>query len=172
VAEMLFKKYPFKDEGFLTDIRSRIVNREALNNVAKKMGLNQIVQFDANKKTSISHKSLYGDALEALVGAVYLDRDFKICRHFILQKIILPHFDLEMIIQENPNYKSKIIEWSQKENKELRFEIIEIKEEKFYKEFTAQVYLEGEALAIGKGLNKKKAEQEAAQKSLQQLKLE
>jgi len=172
VAEVLFKKYPFKDEGFLTDIRSRIVNREVLNEVAKKMGVNKIVEFNIHRKTAISHKSIYGDALEAIVGAVFLDKGFEFCRQFIINRIINPHLDLEKIIQENPNYKSRIIEWAQKQNKEIRFQTADKSNEKEYREFTSQIWLDSQPIEEGHGLTKKKAEQDAAQRSLEKLNLE
>ena len=89
IAEFLFKKYPLKDEGFLTEIRSRIVNRESLNNLGKKIGLDVLIEYDANRKNSLSHRSIHGDTLEALVGAVYLDRGFRFCRKFIINKLLL-----------------------------------------------------------------------------------
>ena len=85
IADYLFKKFPYKDEGFLTDIRSRIVNRESLNNLARKIGLNKLIVFDGNRKTILTHKSMHGDALEALVGAIYLDKGFKYCKKFIIK---------------------------------------------------------------------------------------
>ena len=84
VAEYLFKRYPFKDEGFLTEIRSRIVSRDSLNNVARTIGVPQIVRYDKKRKTPNSHKSLFGNTLEALIGAIYLDKGFKHSRSFIL----------------------------------------------------------------------------------------
>jgi ribonuclease-3 len=169
IAEYLFKKFPYKDEGFLTEIRSRLVNREALNNLAVKVGIPKIIEFDTTKKTSLSHKSIYGDTLEAFVGAVYLDRGFEFCRKFILSKLILPHFDIDQIVQNNFNYKSIVIEWAQKESKEVRFEIIEEKGNSHFKEFTAQVFINDEPLSIGHGFSKKKAEQNAAFKSCEKL---
>ena len=115
IAEFLFKKYPFKDEGFLTEIRSRIVNRESLNDLGKKIGLDVLIEYDANRKNSLSHRSIHGDTLEALVGAVYLDRGFRFCRKFVIKKLLLPYFDLDQIVKNNPNNKSLIIEWAQKE---------------------------------------------------------
>jgi len=84
VAEYLFKKYPFKDEGFLTEIRSRIVNRESLNILARKIGLERLIEFDGQR---IAHNrtSMYGDAMEALIGAIYLDKGFRFTRKFILK---------------------------------------------------------------------------------------
>ncbi|MGK7391007.1 MAG: ribonuclease III [Candidatus Cyclobacteriaceae bacterium M2_1C_046] len=168
VAEFLFKKYPFKDEGFLTEIRSRIVSRDSLNTLGRKVGVDAIVKFDQRKKEKTSHKSLYGDTLEALIGAVYLDRGYRFCRKFIIGKLINPHFNLKEIIKSERNFKSRIIEWAQKENKEVKFEI-EIKAEKNHKEFTAQVFIDKVPFGTGYGLSKKKAEQDAAEKSFEML---
>lgn len=169
VADFLFKKYPFKEEGFLTEIRSRLVSRESLNTLGRKVGVDAIVKFDKRKKDKTSHKSLYGDALEALIGAVYLDRGYLSCRRFIIKKLIVPHFNLKEIITNERNFKSKIIEWAQKENKEIRFEILQIKVEKNHKEFTAQLFINEKPLGTGYGLSKKKAEQDAAEKSCEML---
>src|SRR5690606_7575222 len=138
-AEFLFKKYPYKPEGFLTEIRARIVNRESLNNLAKKIGVPEIVAYNDNRKSALAYKSLDGDTIEALVGAVYLDRGYSFCRKFIIKKLVKPHFDIDDIIKNNPNYKSKIIEWAHKENKDVKFEIVEVKGKNHHKEFIAQV---------------------------------
>lgn len=171
IAEYLFKKYPFKDEGFLTEIRSRIVNRESLNDLGKKIGLDVLIEYDANRKNALSHRSIHGDTLEALVGAVYLDRGFRFCRKFIIKKLFLPYYDLPEIIKNNPNNKSMVIEWAQKENKEVRFEVVNIKNKKHFKEFTVQLFIDEEPIGLGYGTSKKKAEQNAAQKSCEILKL-
>lgn len=166
IADYLFKKYPFKDEGFLTEIRSRIVNRESLNNLGKKIGLNALVEYDQTKRDRLSHKSLYGDTLEAFVGAVYLDHGYDFCKTFILEKLIMPYFDLQTVIESTINFKSKLIEWSQKENAELRFDVLGTKTNSQHKEFTAEVIVNNETMGKGYGYNKKKAEQDAAQKTL------
>jgi len=164
VAEYLFKKYPFKDEGFLTEMRSRIVNRESLNLLGRKIGLANIVAFDAQSKAR-SPKSIYGNALEALVGAVYLDRGYIFCNKFIIKKLLIPHFDLDELINTDTNHKSKIIEWAQRENKTVAFDIINIKTVGNHKEFTANVLIGKEMMGEGFGSNKKKAEQAAAAKA-------
>ncbi len=169
VADFLFTKYPFKDEGFLTEIRSRIVNRESLNTLGKRIGLNQLVEYDNTQQNKLSHKSLYGDTLEALVGAVYLDRGFNFCQSFILEKLILPYYDLRIIVESDTNFKSQLIEWAQKENKEILFEIISIKTEGRHKEFTAEIIIDNDKMAQGFGHSKKKAEQDAAKKTLQEM---
>lgn len=172
VAEYLFKKYPLRDEGFLTEIRSRIVNRDSLNLVAKKMGITHIVEYTTNKKNRLSYKSIYGDTLEALIGAIYLDKGYVSTRNFIVKKILKQHYDLEEIIKNNPNFKSKIIEWAHRNNKDIKFEISELKGSSHNREFEAELIIEGELIAKGNGLSKKRAEQDAAQKSCDKLELE
>jgi len=172
VAEYLFKKYPLKDEGFLTEIRSRIVNRDALNTAARNMGIGDIVEFTSNRKSRQAYKSIYGDTLEALIGAIYLDKGYKATRIFIVSKILRQQYDLEKIIQINPNYKSKIIEWAHRQNKDIKFEIKEIKGSSHNREFRAELHVEGKAVAEGNGFSKKKAEQDAAQKSCEKLHIE
>ncbi|MTI21240.1 ribonuclease III [Fulvivirga sp. RKSG066] len=172
VADFLFKKYPYKDEGFLTSIRSRIVNRESLNVLGKKVGLNQLVEYDKTKRSKLSHKSLYGDTLEALVGAVYLDKGYRFCAKFIIEKLITPYFDISEVAKSDTNFKSKIIEYAQQKNKNVRFDIINVTNDKHHKEFTAQVFIDDKPLGKGHGHSKKKAEQNASQKSCELLKLD
>jgi len=169
VAEYLFAKFPYRNEGFLTEIRSRLVNRETLNNLSKKIGLKNLVEYDKSLKSGISHKSIYGDTLEALIGAIYMDKGFKFCRQFIIKKLINNHYDLDEIVHKTFNFKSKIIEWAQKENKNIRFEIDEISDHKNVKKFKAQVYIDDQPFGSGAGLSKKKAEQNASQKSCESL---
>jgi ribonuclease-3 len=163
-AAYLFKKYPFKDEGFLTEIRSRMVSRESLNVLGRKLGLDEIIEFESQKRTILSRSSMYGDALEAFIGAIYLDKGFKFTQQFIIKKILTQYFDLETVVQNNPNFKSILIEWAQKEGKKSQFTL---EEEGLHhnKEFTAFVLIEGEKIAEGKGYSKKKAEQTAAMKA-------
>lgn len=168
VAEYLFKKYPFKDEGFLTEIRSRIVNRESLNQVARKIGLDKLIEFDGQR---IAHNrtSMYGDAMEALIGAIYLDKGFRFTKKFILKKLIANYFDLDTVIQTNTNYKSILLSWAQQEGKKVVFEIVQENGKHHHKEFVAQVSVDGEAVSQGGGWNKKKAEQEAARRACEAL---
>ena len=170
VADYLFKKYPFKDEGFLTEIRSRIVNRESLNHLARKVGISAIVQFD--HKNSQLQKVILGNTLEALVGAVYLDKGFIRCKKFVVDKLIQPYFDLEVVVNSNSNHKSKIIEWSQRNGKEIKFEILDVKKGRSSKEFSAQVFIAEQPYGLGYGYTKKKAEQDAAQKTCEMLSIE
>ncbi len=164
VAEYLYSKYPFKEEGFLTEIRAKIVNRESLNRLGQKIGLKELVQYNLNSR---AHRSVFGDCMEALIGAVYLDHGFNFCKRFVIKRLIKPHYDLEELVSKTTNFKSRLLEWSQKENKDLRFEIIDEEDRRF----TAQVFLNDEPMEKGYGFSKKKAEQDAAQKTYEQLNL-
>ena len=165
IAEYLFKKYPYKDEGFLTEVRSRIVNRETLNGIARKIGLDQLIEYDGSRTRSIpTRSSMYGDALEALVGAIYLDKGFRFTRRFIL-KDLLSHYDIDSVVQNNGNFKSRLIEWAQREGKEIRFEVVSEKGNSHFREFISQVMIDDQPFATGSGYSKKKAEQAAAEKA-------
>lgn len=165
VAEYLFKKYPRKDEGFLTDVRSRIVNGESLTKLAKKLDLDSLIEFERRNK-SVKHSSMYGDAVEALIAAIYLDYGFKKVRDFVLKKLIYNHLDIDHIVQNNSNYKSLLLEWANKSSKSVNFETILEEGYGHQRAFTVEVYIEDRAIATGKGNSKKKAEQEAAQAAL------
>lgn len=171
VAEMLFKKFPLKGEDFLTELRCRIVNRESLNKLSKKTGISNLVKFHKAKNAATSHKYVYGDSLEALIGAVYLDQGFGFAKKFIEKKLISPHFDFDELSKTTSNYKSKIIEWAQREDKNLRFDV-QPDTGVHGKQFIAQVIVDGQPMGIGLGLRKKKAEQVAAQKTLEELNIE
>jgi ribonuclease-3 len=168
VAEYLYKKYPYKDEGFLTEIRSRIVNRESLNNLSRKIGLSNMVEFEGQKYAR-TYQSMAGDALEAFIGAVFLDKDFYFCKKFVLKRLIQPHLDIDKVVQTNLNFKSMLIEYAQRENKEVEFVLLDEKSQKGNTIFTVEVLIDGESMGKGMGQNKKKAEQAAAEKAFNNL---
>ncbi|MBC6368579.1 ribonuclease III [Algoriphagus sp. AK58] len=161
IAEHLFKKYPYRDEGFLTETRSKLVNRETLNDIGIKIGLKKTLELVIDSRQFTGNKSLYGDILEAFLGAVYLDRGYHFSKKLILQRILI-HMDLEGMISTVSNYKSKIIEWSQKESKQVEYKVIQIHGNQRYKEFVVELVINGDSIAQGKGATKKKAEQEAS----------
>lgn len=169
VADFLFKKFPFKSEGFLTEIRSRIVNREALNLLARKIGVANIVQFD--QKNAHLQQVILGNTLEAIVGAIYLDKGYIRTKKFVIDKLINPNYNVDDLVNSDSNFKSKIIEWAQREGKDVRFEILNVKKGRNHKEFTAQVLVDNEAKGTGYGNSKKKAEQDAAFKTCEMLNL-
>ena len=161
VAEYLFKKYPKKDEGFLTDVRSRIVNGDSLNKLARKIDLDKLIEFERRNK-SVKHSSMYGDIVEALIAAIYLDHGFDKAKKFILRKLIYNHLDIDHIVLNNTNYKSILLEWAIKNNKAVTFETISEEGFGHQKLFTIEVFVETKSVAVGKGNSKKKAEQEAS----------
>ncbi len=166
IAEYLFKKYPYQPEGFLTELRSRIVRRETMNNVALRMGLNKLVQYNQNDR-GLSRSHIFGNALEALIGAVYLDQGFTKTRKFILNEMVKAYVDLDMMESTDTNYKNQLLTWAQKNNRVLTFDTVDEKLEKTRKLFTVGVFLDGELIASGTGYNKKDAGQVAAQKGLE-----
>jgi ribonuclease-3 len=171
VAEYLFKKFPFKEEGFLTEIRSRIVNGEHLAGLARKTGLSALIDHDKRQKGGqLQRSSMHGDALEALVAAVFLDHGFEKCKKFIVEKLLSAHVDLDTLLALNANFKSQLIEWAQRQGKKVQFVIVDEKGASHRREFVAEVLLGGELLGRGTGLSKKKAEQAAAEKALSKTK--
>ena len=170
VAEYLFKKYPYQPEGYLTELRSKIVRRETMNNVALRMGLNKLVQYNQNDR-GLSRSHIFGNALEALIGAVYLDQGFVKSRKFILNQLIRPYIDLDMMESTDTNYKNQLLSWAQRNNHVLAFETLEEKTEGTRRLFTIGIMLNGDLVAQGSGYNKKEAGQVAAQKGLEALKV-
>ena len=170
IAEYLFKKYPYRDEGFLTETRSKLVNRETLNEVGIKIGLKKTLQQVVDNRQFVGNKSLYGDILEAFLGAVYLDRGYSFSKKLILQRILI-HLDLEGMVTTVSNHKSKVIEWSQREGNQVEFQVVQVNSNQRYKEFVVAIVVNGESLAQGKGETKKKAEQEASKNACEQLQI-
>ena len=167
VAEYLFKKFPFKDEGFLTKMRSRIVNRKQMNKLSLKLGINNHLNYNINNKQLGG--SINGDAMEALIGAIYMDKGYKTTADFIVNRLLKIHIDLDEIENTDTDYKSKIIEWGQKNKQRVQFEIAEVVGEPHEKIYTIQLVIEGEVMGIGKSYSKKVAEQQAAEITCEKL---
>ncbi len=168
VAEYLFKKYPYQSEGYLTELRSRIVRRETMNNVALRMGLNKMVQYNKNDR-GLSRSHIFGNALEALIGAVYLDVGFIKTRKFILNQIIRAYIDLDHMESTDTNYKNQLLSWAQRNNHMLTFETLDEKMDSTRKLFTVGIMIDGDLVAEGTGYNKKEAGQVAARNALDKL---
>lgn len=163
VGNFLFTKFPLRDEGFLTDIRSRIVNRESLGAIARKLNLEALLQYDSSCGRS---RHIYGNALEALVGAVYLDRGYAQCYKFVVNELIHKYMDLDYTIANDTNYKSAVLEWASKNQKVVSFEITEVFEgSNAERLFNAQISIDEFSKFIGEGRSKKQAEQNAARKA-------
>ncbi|MBL0046632.1 MAG: ribonuclease III [Bacteroidetes bacterium] len=161
VAHFLFTKFPFRDEGFLTKMRSRIVSRQNINKLAVKMGVESFIMKVNDARPGF--KSMNGDALEAFIGAVYLDKGYKVAQDFVLNRIVKIHVDLEALEHTDTDYKSKMIEWSQKEKKPIRFELVGEEGKGHEKFYTVNLCIEGEVAGTGKGFSKKIAEQMASE---------
>jgi ribonuclease-3 len=163
VADYLFKRFPYKKEGFLTEMRSKIVSRSTLNKLSNKLGLERMVLSDRDQ--NYKPRSAGGDAFEAFVGAMYLDKGYYFTRRIIVNRIIGLHFDLEALIEEEISYKSRIIEWAQKEKKTIEFKVLEEVGEKQEKQFRVAVLLDGEKVAEAMDYSIKGAEKIAAEKA-------
>lgn len=160
VANYLYEQFPDKDEGYLTAMKSKMVSRRQLNKVAIALGLHQLLESKVQEESR--SKSLYGDALEALIGALFLDLGHNKTERFIRQGIIAKHLDWDKLTSELASYKSALIEWGQKNRKEIRFEHLEPKGLAHKKEFEVEVYIDDMLRGGGKGSSKKRAEEHAA----------
>lgn len=168
VADFLFMRYPKKGEGFLTEMRSKMVNRQMLNDIAVKMGLKKITQF--NKiDTALKNSQIFGNTLEALVGAIYLDKGYKSTVKWVTKRIVLPHLLLDDLEAQDINIKNKLIGWANKQNRAIDFETLEEKQERGRRLFIVGVKLDGEVIAAGRGFNKKDASQMAALQAVEKL---
>lgn len=170
IADYLFMKYPYKGEGFLTEMRSKMVNRQTLNDIALKMGLKKITSFNKNDN-SLRVSQIFGNALEALVGAIYIDKGYAKTQQWVLKKIILPHLYLEDLENIEINQKNKLFSWANRTGKLLEFETLEEKMENGRRLFTVGAVVDGEVIAEGKAFNKKDAGQIAAQQAVEKLNL-
>jgi ribonuclease III len=168
IADFLFKKYPYKEEGFLTEMRSKMVNRNQLNDIAIKMGLRKITQF--NKfDNSLKMSQIFGNTLEAVVGAIYLDKGFDRSRQWVIERIIQPYLFLEDLENLEINHKNKLYGWANKKGKILDFETIDERIEGGRRLFTVGAVVDGELIAQGRAYNKKDASQIAAQEAIDKL---
>ncbi len=163
IGEYLFKKYPGADEGFLTKMRSKIVKRKMLNYVAEQMGLDHLMmEFN---QTTIS-QSMLGNALEALIGAIYIEQGFEYTRHFILSKILKRFINIDHLELFDDNYKSQLLEWCQKHSKEIDFRVLNKFKSDKRDRFKVGVFVDGSEISSAEDFNKKSAEQVASQHAL------
>ena len=169
VADIVYKKFEGKREGFLTNTRSKIVQRETLNRLAIEIGLDKLIKYSARQSSHNSY--MCGNAFEALVGAIYLDRGYRACKHFMEHRIIGPYINLEKISRKEVNFKSKLIEWSQKNRVELTFELItQSHDQCFSPTFESEVLIEGIPAGRGIGYSKKEYKQRAAHEAMGKIK--
>jgi len=169
LSDYLFEKFPDANEGFMTKIRSRIVNRDVLNQLAVSMGINKILISNVNSVHPT--KNLYGDALEALIGSVFLDKGFKKTKKFFIKNALNKYLNLNVIVNTDTDYKSLVFEWVQKHKSNLIFTFNEEYDFNIKKSvFSTTLIIDKEELGEGHGTSKKEAEQEAASKAWIRLK--
>lgn len=167
ITEYLFKRYPFKDEGFLTEIRSRIVSRTHLNKLSGRLGIHQLLLTDRNAHNP--NGALNGDAFEALVGAIYLDKGFNFVRKIILEVVIKQHIDIDYIENVNDNYKSLILTHCQRERKKLEYRVVEEISNLGRRQYKINLLINDEVIASAQDYSIKKAEQSSSLKACKML---
>lgn len=168
VGDIVFKHFEGKREGFLTNTRSKIVQRETMNRVAVELGLDKMVVYSA--KLSSHNNHMYGNALEALIGAIYLDQGYEVCYNFIQNVLIKKHVNLETIARKEVNFKSSLIEWSQKNKLEISFDLIEsFTDNDGNPVFQTGVTLSDTQIGVGIGYSKKESQQSAAKMAIKKL---
>jgi ribonuclease-3 len=168
IADYLFMRYPYREEGFLTEMRSKMVNRQQLNEIALRMGLKKITLYNKSDG-SLKISQIFGNTLEALVGAIYLDRGYKKTAKWVTERIILPHMFIDDLELLEINHKNKLYGWANKNGKVLEFETVEEKVENGRRLFTIAAVVDGSKIAEGKAFNKKDASQIAAQMAVAML---
>ena len=165
VGAYLFERFPNRNEGFLTNVRSRIVQRESLNRVCMEWGLDKLIICAPQAASHTVH--IYGNTVEALIGAVYLDRGYEACYRFICEKLIKEHIDLKEAMRHNKNDKSYLIEWAQKHKLSIDFKVLEIfSDSNGNMMFQSEVRLAQRSLGIGVGHNKKDSQLKAAKEAV------
>lgn len=170
ISEYLFMKYPIRGEGFLTEMRSKIVNRKRLGEIGYQLKLERFLDY--HKGFVTINSTILGNALEALIGAIYLDAGFDSAKTFIVVKILAPHINLDDLQNLDINYKSRLFEWSQRFEKELTFDVLEEKNTNKVRIFVVGAFIDGELMGSGQARNKKDAEKEASREVYQKLNVE
>lgn len=169
LSDFLFEKFPEANEGFMTKIRSRIVNRDVLNQLAVSMGINKILISNIN--SSNPTKNLYGDALEALIGSLFLDKGFRKTKKLFIKRVLNRYLDIDKIIATDSDYKSLVFEWVQKNRANLIFDYNEEYDFNSKKSiFTTTLSINREVYGTGQGDSKKEAEQEASGQAWKRIK--
>ena len=168
IADYLFKRYPYKEEGFLTEMRSKMVNRQQLNDIAVRMGLKKVTLYN-KLDGSLKVSQIFGNTLEALVGAIYLDHGYKKASKWVFEQIIQPHMFMDDLENLEINHKNKLYGWANKNGKVLEFETLNEKLENGRRLFTVAAVIDGRNVAEGRAFNKKDASQIAAQVAVEKL---
>jgi len=162
IAAYLYKKVPEGSEGYLTQMRSKIVSREHLNELGKELNLIRFVKSNIDQANV--GDNIHGNIFEALVGAIYLDRGYKFCQKFIFEKVVVPYVDISKLEGKITSYKGLIIEWCQKKKKKYTFDTYEDTGNEPVKHFSVKISIDGEQIAKGRATSKKKAEEQASKR--------
>ncbi len=169
VADIVFKQFPNKDEGFLTNTRSKIVKRDTLDRIARELGLDKLLVSSSRAQSQKSH--ILGNALEAFIGAIYLDQGYRKTYRFINDKIINPFIEVSKVASKEVNFKSQLLEWSQKMKVQLDYEIIEnFLDKENNPVFQSQALLNGLLAGVGIGHSKKESQQQASKLAMKKIK--
>lgn len=168
VADILYKKFVHKKEGFLTSTRSRIVQRETLNKIAVEIGIDKII---ITSTRNLAHNTnIYGDALEALIGAIYLDQGYRVAKSFVYETLIKEHINIDTVLKSEVDFKSRLIEWGQKHKVDVAFELVHSSYDEHNNPiFKSIVLVGGQNLGSGKGYSKKESHQKASKKAIKKL---
>lgn len=171
VADIVFKEFEYKKEGFLTNMRSKIVQRETLNKLALDLGLDRLIKSSA--KTGNHKTHMYGNALEALIGAIYLDQGYRIAKKFVHERLIVEHLNIDTVAQQEVNFKSRLIEWSQKNKIPIEFRLIEsFTDNNNNPIFYTAVDIYDLESGTGRGYSKKESQQKAAEEALNKINID
>lgn len=163
IAAYLYRHAPLGNEGYLTQMRSKIVSRAQLNFIGKSLHLEDGIKCAFPKKQMPD--AVFGDTIEAMIGAIYLDRGYTMCQKFVHDKIIMPYVDIETLEHKVTSYKGLMIEWAQKTKKTLRFELCDSRESDLGQQFGIKLLIDGECVSKGRGTSKKKAEEQASRRA-------
>lgn len=165
IADYLFKLFPYKDEGFLTQMKSKIVSRTQLNKLSAKLGIDNLIL--CSQECGPNHKSMKGDAFEAFIGALYLDKGFRFTRRIIIDRIIRLHINMDELLSTDLNYKSKLLEWVQREKKILEFRVVQEVGSGYNKQYIVESLIDQNVYGNGQDFSIKAAEQRAAERALE-----
>ena len=163
VAEYLFTKYPNSDEGFLTKMRSKIVKRQSLDEIADRMGLDL---FLTNYNQTRLSKSMLGNALEALVGAIYIEVGYNRTKHYVIRRILRRYLNIHELESFDDNYKSQLLEWCQKNGRQIDYKVLAKYKSDKRDKFKVAVYVDGKKVGTADDFNKKSAEQLASERAM------
>ncbi len=164
VADFVFREFPYENEGFLTQTRSKIVSRKTLNTIALKINLNTVLKHQVS-----SNRSIYGNALEALIGAVYLDKGYQFTSNYIEEKLIRPNLNIHQLVKEVSSHKGKLLEWGQAQKKQVIFKLVSSYGKDHEKSYEVMVMIGQKKYANALGTSIKRAEELAAKRALKEL---